>query len=424
MVRSHWLGYHVPGYLTDLLFYPDPPIPLEKFPKEYYAKEKGVGANTLLAAAIKKEVSIPVTVVGRLDADFGERLLEAGAVDFIGMTRRLHADPDYVNKIRAGRLDDIVPCTACDNCLGSRRCRINALLGTPYTDIDEAPTKKKVVVIGGGPGGMEAARVSALRGHDVTLYEKAPRLGGLLPIAAIVKGPHPEDVPLIIEYLDRQVHKLGVKVVTGKAADIATVEAAKPDVVFLATGASATIPPIKGIDRPNVVSGAALHKQLKMVTRFVPSYTVRRLTKYYMPLGKNVVVIGGALQGCELAEFLVKRGRNVTIVEQADMLGEGMVDAMLFSLMIWFGKKGVQMITGVKEYVEITDEGLTIVDKDGVTRTLRADTFVSALPLTANDDLLPALEQKVAEVYPIGDCKQPGLIADAIGTALRTAREV
>jgi NADPH-dependent 2,4-dienoyl-CoA reductase/sulfur reductase-like enzyme len=173
-----------------------------------------------------------------------------------------------------------------------------------------------------------------------------------------------------------------------------------------------------------VVSGAALHKQLKMVTRFVPSYTVRRLTKYYMPLGKNVVVIGGALQGCELAEFLVKRGRNVTIVEQADMLGEGMVDAMLFSLMIWFGKKGVQMITGVKEYVEITDEGLTIVDKDGVTRTLRADTFVSALPLTANDDLLPALEQKVAEVYPIGDCKQPGLIADAIGTALRTAREV
>ena len=143
-----------------------------------------------------------------------------------------------------------------------------------------------------------------------------------------------------------------------------------------------------------------------------------------MPMGQNVVVIGGALQGCELAEFLVKRGRNVTIVEQADMLGEGMVDAVLFNLMIWFGKKGVVMIPGVKEYVEITDKGLNIVDKDGVTRTLPADTFVSALPLTANDDLLPVLERRVAEVFAIGDCKEPGLIADAIGTALRTAREV
>jgi len=424
MVRSHWIGYHVPGYLTDLLFYPEPPVPLENFPKEYYAKEQGAGANTVLAAGIKKEVSIPVTVVGRLDADFGERLLEEGAADFIGMTRRLHADPDYVNKLRAGRLDDIAPCTGCDNCLGTKRCRINALLGTPYTDIEKAGKKKKVLVIGGGPGGMEAARVSAIRGHDVTLYEKAPKLGGLLPIAAIVKGPHPEDVPLIADYLDRQIRKLGVKVVTGKAADLATVEQVKPDVVFLATGATATVPAIKGIDRSNVVSGAALHKKLKMATRFLPPYTLRRLTKFYMPLGKNVVVIGGALQGCELAEFLVKRGRNVTIVEQADLLGDGMIDAVLGNLMTWFFKKGVGMVTGVREYVEITDQGLTIVTKDGTKQTFQADTFVSALPLTSNADMLPALKAKVAEVYPIGDANQPGLMADAIGTGLRTAREV
>jgi 2,4-dienoyl-CoA reductase (NADPH2) len=352
MTRSHWLGYHVPGYLPDLLFYPDPPIPLEKFPKEYYAKEQGAGANILLAAGIKKEVSIPVTVVGRLDADMGERLLEDGWADFIGMTRRLQADPDYVNKLRQGRTDDIAPCTACDNCLGTRSCRINGLFGTPYNDIEKAPTRKKVLVIGGGPGGMEAARVSALRGHDVTLYEKAHKLGGLLPIAAIVKGKHPEDVPLIVDYLGRQVRKLGVKVVTGKAADLSTVEQLRPDVVFLATGASASIPRIKGIDRPNVVSGAALHKQLKAYTRFFSPYTMRRLTKFYLPLGKNIVVVGGALQGCELAEFLVKRGRTVTIVEQADLLGEGMIDAVLGNLMTWFGKKGVGMITGVREYVE------------------------------------------------------------------------
>jgi 2,4-dienoyl-CoA reductase (NADPH2) len=424
MVRSHWLGYHVPGYLTDLLFYPEPPIPLEKFPKEYYAKEKGAGANTILAAGIKKEVSIPVTVVGRLDADFGEKVLQAGMADFIGMTRRLHADPDYVNKVRAGRMADIAPCTACDNCLGTKACRINGLLGTAYTDIEPAPRRKKVLVIGGGPGGMEAARVSALRGHDVTLYEKQAKLGGLLPIAAIVKGPHPEDVPLIADYLGRQVRKLGVKVVTGTEADLATVEQVKPDVVFLATGATATIPKIKGVERPNVVSGASLHKKLKLLTRYIPSYTVRSLTKYYLPLGKNVVVIGGALQGCELAEFLVKRGRNVTIVEQADMLGEGIVDAVLFSLMIWFEKKGVQMISGVREYMEISDKGLTIIDHDGTTRTLQADTFVSALPLDSNDELLSALQEKVAEVYPIGDAGKPGLIRDAIGAGLRAARTV
>jgi pyruvate/2-oxoglutarate dehydrogenase complex dihydrolipoamide dehydrogenase (E3) component len=205
---------------------------------------------------------------------------------------------------------------------------------------------------------------------------------------------------------------------------MATVEQIKPDVVFLATGATATIPPIKGIDNPKVVSGADLHKKLKMATRYLPSYTLRSLTKYYMPLGKNVVVIGGALQGCELAEFLVKRGRTVTIVEQADMLGEGMVDAMLFSLMIWFEKQGVDMIPGVKEYVEISDKGLTIVDREGVTRTLQADTFVSALPLSSNDDLLPALLKKIPEVYPIGDAGKPGLIRDAISAGLRTAREV
>ena len=229
---------------------------------------------------------------------------------------------------------------------------------------------------------------------------------------------------MIARYLEGQIRKLGVKVVTGKTADMATVDQVKPDVVFLATGASATIPAIKGIDRSDVVSGAALHKKLKLATRFVPSYTLRSLTKYYMPFGKNVVVIGGALQGCELAEFLVKRGRNVTIVEQGDMLGEGMIDAVLFNLMIWFGKKGVEMISGVKEYVEITERGLTIVTSEGERKTLQADTFVSALPLTSNADLLPALEQRVAEVYTIGDCKQPGLIADAIGTGLRTAREV
>jgi 2,4-dienoyl-CoA reductase (NADPH2) len=340
------------------------------------------------------------------------------------MTRRLLADPDYPRKIAEGRLDDIQPCTGCDNCLGSRRCRINGLLGTPFNTIEKATKKKKVLVIGGGPGGMSAARVAALRGHDVTLYEKSTRLGGLLPVASIVKGNRPEDLSLIINYFSRQLAKLGVKVELGKDADLALVDRIKPDVVFLATGGSSTVPKIPGIDKPNVVSGAALHQRLKLALKFFKPETLRWLTKLYMPMGKSVIVIGGAIQGCELAEFLAKRGRKVTVVETKPMIGEGMVDALLSNLLKWFQKKGVILISGIKEYVEITDKGLTIVTSEGKRQTIEADSIVTALPLTPNNELLSSLKAKVPEVYAIGDCREPLLIVDAIGTGLRTAREI
>ncbi len=423
-VRTHFLGYHVGAYLTDSLFYPEPPIPIEAFPECYDASNFGVGANVPAAAAVKSAVTIPVTVVGRLDADIGERILREGKVDFIAMTRRLLADPDYPRKIAEGRIDDIQPCTGCDNCLGSRRCRINGLLGTPYNTIDRAPKKKKVLVIGGGPGGMSAARVSAMRGHDVTLVEKQTSLGGLLPLAAIVKGSRPEDLRLIVDYFKRQLDRLGVKVELGKEADASLIDRVKPDVVFLATGGTSTVPKIPGIDKPIVVSGAVLHQRLKLALKFFGSDTLRKLTKFYMPMGRRVIVIGGGIQGCELAEFLTKRGRKVTVVETQNMIGEGMVDALLSNLLKWFRKMGVTLIPGVKEYVEITDRGLTIVTADGRTQTLEADSIVTALPLTPNDELLDRLKAKVPEVYAIGDCRDPLLIADAIGTGLRTALEV
>jgi 2,4-dienoyl-CoA reductase (NADPH2) len=369
-------------------------------------------------------VSIPVTVVAKLDADLGEKLLREGKVDFIAMTRRLLADPDYPKKIAEGRVEEIQPCTGCDNCLGSRRCRINGLLGTPFNTIEKASKKKKVLVIGGGPGGMSAARVSAMRGHDVTLYEKSGMLGGLMPLASIVKGNRPEDLSLIVSYFSRQLAKLGVKVELGKEADLSIVDRIKPDVVFLAAGGTSTVPNIPGIDKPNVVSGAALHRRLTLALRFFKPETLRNLTKYYLPMGKRVVVIGGAIQGCELAEFLAKRGRQVTVVETSNAIGDGMVDALLAHLLIWFKKKHVTLINGVKEYVEITDQGLTLITSDGKKQTIEADSIVTALPLTPNDELLEKLKGKVPEVYPIGDCRQPLLIADAIGTGLRTAREI
>jgi 2,4-dienoyl-CoA reductase (NADPH2) len=141
-------------------------------------------------------------------------------------------------------------------------------------------------------------------------------------------------------------------------------------------------------------------------------------------MGKRVVVIGGAIQGCELAEFLAKRGRTVTVVETNPTIGDGMVDALLSNLLKWFQKKGVTLISGVKEFVEITDKGLTIIKGDGKKQTIEADSIVTALPLTSNNELLNGLKAKVSEVYAVGDCREPLLIADAIGTGLRTAREV
>jgi 2,4-dienoyl-CoA reductase (NADPH2) len=422
-VRSHWLGFHIGSYLPEALFYPEPVVPIETAPKEYDVSRMGAGVNIELAAGIKREVSIPVTVVGRLDAELGEKVLREGKADFIGMTRRLHADPDYPNKVASGRLDDIAPCTACDTCLGSGRCRINALFGAGHNTIEKAAKKKKIVVIGGGPAGMEAARVSALRGHDVTLFEKAHQLGGLLQVAAMVKGNHPENLSLMVHYFEGQLAKLGVKVELGKEAGMPDIQKMRPDAVVLATGGVPTVPKITGINSGNVMSGADLHGKMKFFLRFFKPETLRSLSRFYLPIGKNVVIIGGGLHGLELAEFLTKRGRKVTILEAGDMLGEGMVGVLFGHLMTWFAKKGVAAITGVKE-VEIAKEGVNIVTKDGKKSYIKADTVVPAIPLSADLGLFKSLEGKVPEVYAVGDCKEPLLIADAIGTGSRVAQGI
>ncbi|MDR1728265.1 MAG: FAD-dependent oxidoreductase [Acidobacteriota bacterium] len=434
-VRSHWIGRHVAGFLPDLLFFPEPPLPVAQFPKEYDASRKGAGANVLLAEGMKQAVAIPVAVVGRMSPDLGEEMLQKGAADFIAMNRRLHADPDLPKKLAAGHPEDVAPCTACDFCLGGAgRCRINGVSGTTHTALPRAGKSKNVVVIGGGPAGMEAARVSAQRGHRVTLLEKSAKLGGMLPLAAMVKGSHPEDVMEIVAWFERQLRKLGVEVALGMEVkpDLDAVKALKPDAVFLATGGKAAVPDIPGVNRSNVVSGAELHRRLKFFSRFFSPETLRSLSRFYMPVGKRVVIVGGSLQGCELAEFLLKRGREVTIVEKADHLGEGLTLAMHEQIFRWFEKKKVPLLPGVLDYAEVNAQGLVVITgkagaeggDEGVKRTLAADTVIPALPLEPDTSLLEGLRAFVPEVHALGDCLKPGLIVDAVGSATLAALEV
>jgi len=426
-VRSQWIGRHDASFLTDHMCYPEPPVPLKSFPKELDMSRHGAGANAPLAAAVKKVVSIPVIAVGRLDPELGETILREGKADYVAMTRRLIADPELPNKLAAGRIEDIAPCTSCTQCKDEdapRRCRINAALGTekPYV-LEQAQKKKKVVIVGGGPGGMEAARVAAVRGHEVTLLEKSSKLGGLLPLAAMVKGFEVEDLPAITRYFEDQLAKLGVKVFLKRTATREVVAAIKPDVVVLAGGGIAALPEIPGIQGPNVVSSVKLHRMLKLFLWLLGPKALRTLTKIWMPLGRRVVIIGGGIQGCELAEFLVKRGREVTIVDSADSLGEGMISHLRLQLFWWFRKKGVVMMSGVKPWA-VTPKGLTVLTKQNYKQTIEADSIVTALPLQPDKELLRLFEGTAHEIYAIGDCATPGLIVDAIGEGWRVGRQL
>lgn len=270
---------------------------------------------------------------------------------------------------------------------------------------------------------MEAARVAAMRGHSVTLYESSHRLGGLLPMAALVKGTEIEPLPKIVRYLKSQIEKLGVNIKLGKKVDFSTVEKINPDAVILATGGLPTVPDIPGIDNRKVIKSGELHKKLKIYLRFLGPVLLRWLTKFWLPVGKRVIIIGGEIQGCELAEFLVKRGRKVTIVDSGENPGAGMIMHLRQQLLMWFEQKGVRVMTGVR-YVEINDKGLALVNKEGEQQTVEADTIIMALPLTPDVELLEKLKEIVPEIYAVGDCREPGLIVDAIRDGLQTGHNI
>jgi 2,4-dienoyl-CoA reductase (NADPH2) len=408
------------------ILFPEAP---QNIPRELDWSRRGAGAFVPLAEAIKKVVTIPVITVGRLDPEMGEQIVKEGKADIIAFNRRLLADPELPNKIIAGNLESIAPCTACLHCWHRRsqnltiQCRINAALGQEAQyQIKPAEKKKRVLVIGAGAAGLEAARVSALRGHEVLLYDQGRMLGGLLPMAGMVKGIEIEDFPAIVRYFENELIKSGVKIKLGRKVSPELIAEIKPDVVILAHGGRAVLPEIPGIQQRNVVNLTDLDNLMNTMMRFLGVGLSRWLTKFYMPVGRSVVVIGGDYHGCELAEFFVKRGRKVTLVDTAQSIGEGIhPNENKKALLKWLESRGVELLSGVS-YKEITNKGLVIVDNQGKSRVLKAKSLVPSLYLKADLELFKKLEGKVPEVYLIGDGREPGHTVDAVADGSRVAR--
>ena len=412
---------------AEQMLYPEPPSPLMK---EFRNTENPGTWVAPLGAAIKEAVSIPVGVVGRLDGRLGEKILEAGQADFLIMGRRFLADTDYVTKLAEGREDDIRPCTACITCESRMveyeglRCQVNASIGRGCeTAFWPADKRKRVVVVGGGPSGMEAARVLAERGHEVSLYEKEGQLGGLLNMAAMVKGGDLFWLTDLVDYFEGQLKKLRVKIELGKEFTTEAADKLKPDAIVVASGGSPGNLDIPGIDGKNVLSSAELRERAKGALKLLGPKNLGRVTKMWLPVGKKVAVIGGGIQGCETAEFLAKRGRQVTIVEATDKVGMEIPMLQRILLLPWFEKKGVQVLTEVS-CKEITDTSLVVVDKGGRERTIDADTVLVTLPLQPAPGPYESLKGKAPEVYSIGDAGKPGLIMDAIAAGYEVGRTV
>jgi 2,4-dienoyl-CoA reductase (NADPH2) len=412
-----------------------PELPEAMRVKELDWSHNGEGATVPMGTAIKEVVKIPVFMAGRLGPEIGERILREGRLDFIGMARRLFADPELPRKVAEGRIDDIAPCSGCNYCWHVRfykdipvRCRINASWGLAWEsgaslEPEPAPKKKKVLVAGGGPAGLETARVAALRGHDVYLYEKETSAGGAMRLAAFVKDIEMDNILKSIRYLSGQIARFGGKIVLGKEVTPAVIEEIKPDVLVLAEGGIPARLQIPGIDNRKALTAEQLHRRLKSYIRFLGPKAVARLSKIWMPVGKRVVVIGGSLHGCQLAEFLVKRRRKVTIVETSPDIGEGLISDHPDRLFRWFKQKGVALLPGVT-YREINDKGLVITTQDGERQLLEADSIIVALPFQRNEKLLNSIKDKVPEVYHIGDSARPAYMPEAIAEGYRIGRDI
>jgi len=364
------------------------------------------GSQVHLAEAVKKLVKIPIITDGKLGhPEIAEKVIEEEKADFVALGRPLLADPEWPRKVKEGRLDDITPCIGDgDGCLGGKKylsCTVNPTTGMEREyALKPAERRKRVLVIGGGPGGLEAARVAALRGHEVTLWEKEPRLGGKMIPASV--PDFKQDIRPLIEYLSNQVNKLGVKVELMKEATLGLVQQLNPEVVIIATGGASLIPQIPGI-REDKVSTAVEVLLGKKEAREI------------------VIVAGGGMVGCETAAYLARQGKKVTIVEMMrQLIPEGINAVSMMGLLDLIKESKVEVLTKAK-LLEVTRKG-AIVDTGGSKMELKADSVVLALGFKSESPLRENLEGRVPELFAIGDCVQPRNILHAMWEGFHASR--
>ena len=368
------------------------------------------GCFVRFAAGVKEVVSIPVITVGRIsDPILAEEILEQGKADFVALGRPLLADPYFAEKAARGAFDDICPCIACNECMAVLKrhwrigCSVNAETGREREyELRPAERGRRVLVAGGGPAGMEAARVAALRGHDVTLYERSEQLGGQLLLASVPSFK--KEIEGFVNYLARQVDKVGVRVELGREVTRDLVKEEKPEVVIVATGARPLIPSISGIERKEVVTAeAVLAGEAKV--------------------GKELVVAGGGRVGVELGCYLGEQGATVTIVEMTEEIGAELDDSVRTYYLGRLKEYGVRVLT--KRTVEaISDGGVKIVDRVWESELIPADTVVLALGAQSNSALVEELEGLDVEVHAIGDCVEPRTIYEAVHEGAWVARHI
>ena len=398
-----------------------------------------------LATGIKKAVDIPVIAVGRIDAALGEKLLRQGKADFIAMARAVLADPEYAKKIAEGREDDIRPCIMCYHCVSQAFwgepvfCSVNAAAGREAElKVEPTDNPKKVLVIGGGPAGMEAARVAALRGHQVTLCEKGRRLGGSLFFASVANA----DNEGFMNYLIRQMKKLSVETRLKTEVTQDLIDEVKPDAIVVATGGSIRIPEVPGSGRHNVVTGKDLRLFMSgnarkfdwwwkggmfIASRILPFLLkvrlIRWFTKVWMPMGEKVAIVGGDIVACELAEFLVERKRKVTILEEGTDLAVEMSIGRRWSFMQHLRDAGVTMLRNV-DFKEITPRGISIVDGEGKEQFVEANTIIIAGGMEPNTEVMDMLSGKAPQVINVGDCAALRLIHGSVEDGYRAALSI
>ena len=357
-----------------------------------------------IAGDIKKAVNVPVSAVGRIvDAEMAARVIESGMADMVAMGRPLLADPDWGTKIAAGKACDIRRCISCNkgctDAIQNRQflsCVLNAENGYENTrSIQPAAQKKKIAVLGGGPAGLEAARVAALRGHDVTLFEKTTTLGGQLNIACV--PPRKEEMRRAAQDLIHAVCNAGVHLCMGQTRTAEQLKDAGFEAVINAVGAHSAAPRIPGIDSVNVADAW-------------------RVLAGEQQVYGTVAVIGGGMVGCETAEYLAARGCKVSVIEMMDKIAAGESTTILPTLLENYKTYGVEQYPSHK-VKEFRMDAVVCENKDGAEVTIPCDYIVLAMGARSNEFDAAALEAAGIPVYSIGDAA--GKAAD-ISNAIRT----